>query len=119
MVRRNVCEQKLRSTCRRMAKCGLTSLYRCRTRRAGLDECNGCKLVARVSERWKMIDRKPHKRCRRCGKFLPLDKYYPKKLRKKDGTVYEITDTVCKICRSVMYRESLIGSTTRKKKVTE
>lgn len=117
-MKRNVCEQKLRSTCRKMAKCGLTSLHRCKTRRAGLDECNGCNLVARVNERWKMIDRKPHRKCRRCGRFLPLDKFYPKKIKKKDGTVFETTETVCKVCRSEMYYEK-VNSLKNKKKATK
>ena len=45
-----------------LAKCGLTTLSKCKTRKANLKECEGCKLVTRVSDRWKMIDRKPHKK---------------------------------------------------------
>lgn len=49
--------RKIKSTCKHMAKCGLTSLSRCKLRKAGLPECEGCKLVSRASDRWKMIDR--------------------------------------------------------------
>ena len=57
----------------------------------------------RVNEQWKMIDRKPYRKCRRCGNFLTLDKYYPKKVKKKDGKVYDTTESVCKMCRSKDY----------------
>jgi hypothetical protein len=86
-----------------MAKCGLTTLSKCKTRKAKLKECEGCKLVTRVSDRWKMIDRKPHKKCRCCGVFLQLDMYYQKRIKKPDGTIYEATEGICKKCRSREY----------------
>ena len=88
-----------------MAKCGLTTLSKCKTRKANLKECEGCKLVTRVSDRWKMIDHKPHKKCRKCGVLLPLNMYYPKSIKKPDGTIYEATDGICKMCRSREYFE--------------
>ena len=112
------CVRKVNRNCKRMAKCGLTSLYRCQKRRTGMEKCKTCKLVVRVDDRWKMIDRKPHRKCRRCGKFLPLDKFYPKKIKKKDGTVYETTETVCKVCRSEMYYEKA-NALKKKKKATK
>lgn len=48
----------------------------------------------------------PHKRCNRCGKFLPLSKFYPRKVKNEDGKVYESQECVCKMCRSEMYYES-------------
>ena len=98
--------KKIKSTCKHMAKCGLTSLSRCKLNNAGLPECEGCKLVSRANDRWKMIDRKPHKKCRKCGEFLPLDKFYPKKIKKPDGVIYETTEGVCKMCRSKDYLEN-------------
>jgi len=86
-----------------VAKCGLTTLSKCRTQKADLKECEECKLVTRVSDRWKMIDRKPHKKCRCCGVFLPLDRFYPKRIKKPDGKIYEATEGICKMCRSVEY----------------
>lgn len=82
------------------AKCGLTTWSRCRTRNAHLQECETCTLVKRIADNWKMIDRKPHRKCKRCGRFLTLDKFYPKKIKKPDGKVYETTESVCKMCRS-------------------
>ena len=66
----------------KMAKCGLTTLSKCRTRKANLPECDGCKFVLRRFDRWKMIDKKPHKKCLSCGKFLPVNKFYVKKVKK-------------------------------------
>lgn len=95
--------RKIKSTCKHMAKCGLTSLSRCKLRKAGLPECEGCKLVTRASDRWKMIDRKPYRKCRRCGEFRPLSMFYPKKIKKPDGRIYETNESMCKLCRSEKY----------------
>ena len=84
----------------KMAKCGLTTLSKCRTRKANLPECDGCKFVLRRFDRWKMIDKKPYKKCLSCGKFLPVNKYYVKKIKKPDGTYYESTGSRCKMCIS-------------------
>lgn len=92
----------------KLAKCGLTSLSRCRTDKAGLDECKTCKLVHRMKDRWKMIDRHPHRKCNRCGAFLPLSKFYPKKIRKPNGVVYESVECVCKMCRSIVEKEKYL-----------
>ena len=86
------------------AKCGLTTLSRCRTQNAHLPECETCTLVRRIAGKWKMIDRKPHKKCNKCGRFLTLDKFYPKKIKKPNGKVYETTESVCKMCRSELNR---------------
>ena len=101
------------------AKCGLTTLSRCRSKNAKLPECETCTLVKRITDIWKIIDQKPHRKCRRCGEFLPLDNFYPKKIKKKDGKVYETTETVCKMCRSVMYKEAIIDSVISPKKATK
>lgn len=101
-------ENKIRVDCKRMAKCGLTSYSRCKAGTSGLKECESCDLVNKVSKRWKMIDRKPHKRCKRCGKFLPIEKFYPRKIKKPNGVVYDTLEVVCKMCRSELYKESLI-----------
>lgn len=95
--------KKIRFDCKYMAKCGLTSFSRCRANTAGLKECETCTLVNRASRRWKMIDRKPHKKCRCCGVFLPLDMYYPKRIKKPEGTIYEATEGICKKCRRKDY----------------
>ena len=92
-------ERKIKSTCKHMAKCGLTSLSRCKLRKAGLPECEGCKLVTRASDRWKMIDRKPYKRCSRCGEFVSVDDFYVRKV-KKNGKLYEYGMSECKKCVS-------------------
>lgn len=97
--------RKVRSDCMYMAKCGLTTLSRCKKQTADLKECDGCKLVTRVSDRWKMIDRKPHKMCRCCGEWLSLDKFYGKRVKKPDGRIYEATEGICKMCRSRIYIE--------------
>ena len=49
-----------------------------------------------------MIDRKPHKKCKHCGRFLPVDKFYPRSIKKSNGVVYRTIEPVCKICRSRM-----------------
>lgn len=92
----------------KLAKCGLTSLSRCRTDKAGLDECKTCNLVSRMKDKWKMINKKPHRKCNRCGTFLPLEKFYPKKIRKPNGVVYESVECVCKMCRSEVEKEKYL-----------
>lgn len=72
-------------------------------KKAGFEECASSTLVRRVSE-WKMIERKPHKKCRNCGKFLPLTMYYKKVRVLANGTVYEGQESTCKICRSELNR---------------
>lgn len=99
--------KKIRFDCKNMAKCGLTSLSRCKTNTAGLEECATCTLVNKASRRWKMIDRKPHKKCKNCGKFLPVEKFYPRSIKKPNGVVYKTLDPVCKMCRSVMRMEKI------------
>jgi hypothetical protein len=96
--------KKLRSDCKKMAKCGLTSFWKCRQQIAGLVECKSCSLVVRIYSRWKMVDRKPQKKCSRCGKFLPLDEYYMRHV-KKDGKVYEYEMSECKMCVSEIRKE--------------
>lgn len=93
-----------------LAKCGLATLSKCKTRKANLKECEGCKLVTRLTDRWKMIGRKPHKKCRCCGVFLPLDKFYPKRIKKPDGRIYEATEGTCKKCRSREYMKKKYGN---------
>lgn len=110
--------KKIRFDCKRMAKCGLTSFSRCRAGTSGLKDCETCDLVNKSSKRWKMIDRKPHKKCKRCGKFLPVDKFYPRKIQKPNGVVYDTREVVCKMCRSEMYKEKLASSIMQKEKAT-
>lgn len=90
--------KKLRVDCVQMSKCGLTSRSRCLKRKARLKECEDCKLVRRIYTKWKMIDRKPHKKCNGCGEYLPLDKFYMRKV-KRNGKVYEYPESKCRMCR--------------------
>lgn len=98
--------KKIRCDAVLMAKCGLTTRSRCSRNTAGLKECEECTLIVRHSSRWKMIDRKPHRKCNRCGKFLPLHKFGPKIVRAKNGKEYHTVECVCKSCRSAMYYEN-------------
>lgn len=95
--------KKIKSTCIYMSKCGRTSLSRCRRNTAGFPECKGCKLVTRASDRWKMIDKKPYRKCRGCGKFLPVGMYYVRRIKRPDGTIYKTIEGLCKLCRSKKY----------------
>lgn len=94
--------KKIRYDCKILAKCGLTSHSRCRANTAYLKECETCTLVNKASKRWKMIDRKPYKKCKNCGEFKSVESFYPRRIRKPNGVVYETTEPVCKVCRSVM-----------------
>lgn len=93
-------KEKIKSNCRKYSKCGLSSYYRCATNTAGLDECKACTLVKRRVSNWKMINRKPYKRCSICGEFRPLSKFYPKKIKRPNGVVYYSYESACKLCRS-------------------
>lgn len=83
-----------------MAACGKTSWSRCRLRTAELEECKGCTLVNRISDNWKMIDHKPHKKCKVCGEFLPLWKFYKTTKVLKSGRESEVYSVSCKMCIS-------------------
>lgn len=89
------------------AKCGLVDKWKCAANKAGLKECEDCKLIKRVKDRWKMINRKPYKLCIRCGEFLPVDMFYRKTIKKPNGVVYEALESTCKLCRSRMRHEAL------------
>lgn len=90
----------------KMAKCGLTTLSKCKRMKANLKECDGCKLVTRVADRWKVVDGKKYKKCGCCGNFLPVDMFYPKRIKKPDGRLCDSTEGLCKICRSVQGKEA-------------
>lgn len=68
--------------------------------KAGFDDCHTCELVRRYRDKWKMIDRKPHKKCNCCGEFLPLGRFYKRNVKKPGGIVYECTGGTCKMCLS-------------------
>lgn len=91
--------RKIREGCR-MSACGKTSWSRCRLKMEELEECQGCKLVNRKSDRWKMIDHKPHKRCKACGEFLPLWRFYKKTYVLKSGQESDVYSASCKLCLS-------------------
>lgn len=90
-----------------LAKCGLTTLSKCRTQKANLPECETCSFVKRRASLWKMIDKKPHKKCCRCGEFLPLFRFSPKVIKKPDGKVYETYESMCRLCKSEYGKEKL------------
>lgn len=97
----------LRSDNTQMSPCGKTSLSRCRMSTANLEECKGCTLVKRNRDKWKMINRKPHKRCNECGEFLPLERYYSRIIKKENGAVYECTAGTCKMRMSEKRRKKM------------
>lgn len=88
-----------------MAKCGLTTLSKCRTQKGNLPECETCSFVTRRASLWKMIDQKPHKKCCRCGEFLPLFRFSPKVIKKPNGKVYETYESMCRLCKSEYGKE--------------
>ena len=90
-----------------LAKCGLTTLSKCRTQKANLPECETCSFVTRRASLWKMIDQKPHKKCCRCGEFLPLFRFSPKVIKKPNGKVYETYESMCRMCKSEYWKEKL------------
>ena len=90
-----------------LAKCGLTTLSKCRTQNANLPECETCSFVTRRASLWKMIDQKPHKKCCRCGEFLPLFRFSPKVIKKPNGKVYETYESMCRMCKSEYWKEKL------------
>lgn len=89
--------RRIRSDCVRAAPCGKTSLTRCRKHSAGLEDCLECKLVNRMSDHWRMVNREPQRKCCVCGKWLPMHCFYPRTVI-RNGRRYEGYSGRCKIC---------------------
>lgn len=92
--------RKIREDNGRMSVCGRTSWWRCIKKKESFPECKDCKQVNRKSDKWKMIDHKPHKRCKACGEFLPLWRFYHKQRVLKSGNTSEVYSASCKMCIS-------------------
>lgn len=90
--------RRIRSDCVRVAPCGKTSMTRCRRHTAGLEECLECKLVNRMSDHWRMVDRVPERKCSVCGKWLPMHCFYPRTVI-RNGRRYEGYEGRCKMCK--------------------
>lgn len=99
--------RRIRSDCKRVAPCGKTSLTRCKTRTAGMEECIGCKLVNRMSDHWRMVDRVPERKCCICGKWLPMHCFYPRTVI-RNGRKYEGYEGRCKLCKVETMHRSVI-----------
>lgn len=90
--------RRIRSDCVRVAPCGKTSMSRCRNHTAGLEDCIECKLVNRLSDHWRMVDRVPQRKCTICGQWLPLHCFYPRTVI-RNGRRYEGYEGRCKMCK--------------------
>lgn len=81
-----------------MARCGKTTKQRCIRQSAELPECEDCNLVKRQYQNWKMIDKKPHKKCAMCGEWKHTDDFYQRDVKGVKNT-YRYVDYICKECR--------------------
>lgn len=77
--------------------CGKATLNRCRRNKANLPECDRCTLVRRWYQSYVMIDRKPHKKCVKCGETKPLDEFYYNSTRRGEKS-YKRYSSECKEC---------------------
>lgn len=101
-------ERKIRVDCKRMAPCGKTSMSRCRKMKDELPECKECSFVRKLSRLWKMENRKPMKKCCRCGRWLQLSAYYERSVI-INGKRYEgYHSGACKMCVSDRRHEKII-----------
>ena len=96
--------RKIKKTCTIMARCGLTSEWRCKVNEAMLPECEGCELVRRRAKLRKTINGVIYRKCSICGEYQPLKMFYKKTLRKPNGVVYHTEEGACKICRNEIAR---------------
>ena len=99
-------QRKIRKDNKRLSACGRTSLARCIRKTAGFVECKGCTLVYHRSSIWTVINGKLCKKCSRCGKFLPVNKYHNCTKHLKTGPKQSIVP-MCKMCISEIRYERI------------
>ena len=94
------CRRRINSNCKRLAKCGKTSLYVCQ-RKPNLPECKNCTLVRRIYSNYKKVNGVHLKRCIKCGEWLPLDNFYKTWKKKDSGKVYLRFSSKCMNCYKI------------------
>ena len=82
-------------------------MTRCRRHNAGLEDCQNCTLVNKMSNHWKMVDRVPQRKCTICGQWLPLHCFYPRSVI-RNGRRYEGYEGRCKLCKVETRNRSVI-----------
>lgn len=89
-----------RIDCQRFAKCGVKSLAHCRQYRGTAEDCAGCQLIRRKPKN-RMIasDGQEMKLCTKCGRWLPLFRFYEYKV-KRSGKTYQVLTSWCRQCLS-------------------
>lgn len=97
----NVIQSEPRIDCKKYAKCGKKSIAHCRKYRNSDNDCIGCQLIRRrKSDCYKLgPDGRELKRCSSCGEFLPLHRFYPKRIIRGEK-VYNILTSACRCCTS-------------------
>ena len=76
----NIHQTVPRSDCTSFAKCGKHSLAYCR--RYGASECGPCEIVRRKPRNWVVVDGVERKLCTRCGRALPLSRFFDRTARR-------------------------------------
>lgn len=89
-----------RIDCQRFAKCGIKSLAHCRQYRGTAEDCAGCQLIRRKPKN-RMIasDGQELKLCTKCGRWLPLFRFYEQNVV-RNGKVYHPLTSECRQCKS-------------------
>ena len=93
----NIHQTVPRSDCAAFAKCGKYSLAYCR--RYGAIECGSCEIVKRKPRNRVMVDGVEHKLCTRCGRVLPLFRFFDR-IARHNGKEYHLKASWCKMCMS-------------------
>ncbi|WP_211458523.1 hypothetical protein [Bacteroides salyersiae] len=108
----NIHQTVPRSNCTSFAKCGKRSLAYCR--KYGASECGPCETVKRKPRNRVIVDGKERKTCSRCGNLLLLSCFYDRAIY-RNGKVYHIKTSWCKMCISEDNRERNKNKKTHRK----
>lgn len=95
----NIRQTVPRIDCRHFAKCGKKSLAHCRQYRGTAPDCLGCTLIRRKPKNRVISDGKELKRCTHCGQWLPLYRFYERKIVRGEKIYYSLFSE-CKFCLS-------------------
>nr|DAU76588.1 MAG TPA: Stc1 domain [Caudoviricetes sp.] len=95
----NIYQTVPRIDCVRFAKCNKKSLAHCRKYRNTDSECKTCQLIRkRISNKYQTENEVYTKKlCSQCGRYLPLHRFYPRTIKRKDKTYHTYT-SACKLC---------------------
>lgn len=95
----NVYHTGISPYCKNLAPCGKLSLSKCHRYKGRLEECKGCTLIRRKMKTKQPSEDEDRRVCPKCGKELPLFRFYRRTVRNGDKE-YLCYTSWCKMCSS-------------------